>query len=193
MTTRHPIDDIPPATPASRPSGSRQGAGAGHGEGLEQSQGIGPGHGQSQSQGQSLDLGQNQGAVDGPSLQDFLPDVANGYTARAGAPLSHGAGQADAVAVEDALKSVHDPEIPVNIHDLGLIYDVERRPNGDVHITMSLTAPGCPVAGEMPGQVARAVAGLEDVGCVEVELVWDPPWTPERMSEDARLALDFAG
>ena len=93
--------------------------------------------------------------------------------------------------VEDALKTVHDPEIPVNIFDLGLIYDVDRRQNGDVYITMSLTAPGCPVAGEMPGQVASAVAAADGVGAVSVELVWSPPWTPERMSDDARLALDF--
>ena len=95
------------------------------------------------------------------------------------------------MAVEDALKSVHDPEIPVNIYDLCLIYDVERRHNGDVYVTMSLTAPGCPVAGEMPGQVARALAAVDGVGEVSVELVWSPPWTPERMSDDARLALDF--
>ena len=95
---------------------------------------------------------------DGPRLADFLPDTSNGYIAKAGAPLENSAGQADPVAVEDALKSVHDPEIPVNIYDLGLIYDVERRHNGDVYVTMSLTAPGCPVAGEMPGQVARALA-----------------------------------
>ena len=90
-----------------------------------------------------------------------------------------------------ALKTVYDPEIPVNIYDLGLIYDVERRHNGDVYVTMSLTAPGCPVAGEMPGQVARALAAVHGVGEVSVELVWSPPWTPERMSDDARLALDF--
>ena len=100
-------------------------------------------------------------------------------------------GPADPIVVEDALRTVHDPEIPVNIFDLGLIYDVDRKQNGDVYITMSLTAPGCPVAGEMPGQVAAAVAAADGVGAVSVELVWSPPWTPERMSEDARLALDF--
>ena len=100
-------------------------------------------------------------------------------------------GPADAGAVEEALKSVHDPEIPVNIFDLGLIYEVDRQESGDVYITMSLTAPGCPVAGEMPGQVAEAVAAVSGVGEVTVELVWDPAWTPERMSEDAKLALDL--
>ena len=129
--------------------------------------------------------------ADGPDLADFLPDVSAGYIARAGERLAVASGPADAIAVEDALKSVHDPEIPVNIFDLGLIYDIDRRGDGDVYITMSLTAPGCPVAGEMPGQVARAVAALDDVGAVSVELVWDPPWSPERMSDDARLALGF--
>ena len=129
--------------------------------------------------------------ADGPDLADFLPDVSAGYIARAGERLAVASGPADQIEVEDALKSVHDPEIPVNIFDLGLIYDIDRRADGDVYITMSLTAPGCPVAGEMPGQVARAVAALDDVGAVSVELVWDPPWSPERMSDDARLALDF--
>ena len=86
---------------------------------------------------------------------------------------------------------VKDPEIPVNIYDLGLIYDIIRHETGDVSITMSLTAPGCPVAGEMPGQVAEAVAKQTDVGAVDVTLVWDPAWSPDRMSEDAKLALDI--
>ena len=128
---------------------------------------------------------------EGPGLEAFLPDTSQGFIAHAGTALADGAGPADAIIVEDALKTVHDPEIPVNIFDLGLIYDVDRRPNGDVYITMSLTAPGCPVAGEMPGQVAAAVASADGVGAVSVELVWSPPWTPERMSDDARLALDF--
>jgi FeS assembly SUF system protein len=128
---------------------------------------------------------------DGPGLADFLPDVSAGYTAHAGASLENPKGPVDAAAVEAALKTVHDPEIPVNIFDLGLIYEVNRHDNGDVHITMSLTAPGCPVAGEMPGQVAEAVAGVADAGKVAVELVWEPAWSPERMSEDAKMALDL--
>ena len=127
----------------------------------------------------------------GPGLDAFLPDTSQGFIARAGTPLKDAGGPADPIVVEDALKTVHDPEIPVNIFDLGLIYDVDRRPDGDVYITMSLTAPGCPVAGEMPAQVAGAVAAAKGVGAVSVELVWSPPWTPDRMSDDARLALDF--
>ena len=129
--------------------------------------------------------------ADGPGLADFLPDTPSGYKATAGTKLEAPGGPADAGAVEEALKSVHDPEIPVNIFDLGLIYEVDRQESGDVYITMSLTAPGCPVAGEMPGQVAEAVAAVSGVGEVTVELVWDPAWTPERMSEDAKLALDL--
>ena len=130
-------------------------------------------------------------ARDGLGLADFLPDTSDGYIVTAGVALANPVGEADPIAVEDALKSVHDPEIPVNIYDLGLIYDVDRQKNGNLYVTMSLTAPGCPVAGEMPGQVARALAAVEGVGEVSVELVWSPPWTPDRMSDDARLALDF--
>jgi len=90
-----------------------------------------------------------------------------------------------------ALRTVHDPEIPVNIYDLGLIYEIEVHSVGSVRVDMSLTAPACPVAGEIPFWVANAVAEVEGVGEVEVNLVWDPPWSPDRMSEDAKLALDF--
>jgi FeS assembly SUF system protein len=128
---------------------------------------------------------------DSPGLADFLPDVSGGYKAMAGRELKDAPGPADVAVVEEALRTVHDPEIPVNIFDLGLIYDVDRKQNGDVYITMSLTAPGCPVAGEMPGQVARAVADADGVGAVTVELVWEPAWSPDRMSEDAKMALDM--
>ena len=126
----------------------------------------------------------------GPGLADFLPDTSSGYTAHAGQPLDLPA-PADEELVIGALKTVKDPEISVNIYDLGLIYEVVRQASGDVDINMSLTAPGCPVAGEMPQQVANAVAALDQVGRVSVTLVWDPAWTPDRMSEDAKLALDF--
>ena len=125
---------------------------------------------------------------DGLGLADFLPDTSNGYIAKAGAALENPGGQADPVAVEDALKSVHDPEIPVNIYDLGLIYDVERLHNGDVYVTMSLTAPGCPVAGEMPGQVARALAAVDGVGEVSVELVWRPFGRMNKISCPMRIS-----
>ncbi len=120
----------------------------------------------------------------------FPPAENPEFTATEGAPIDTAT---TPVAAEDqviaALRTVHDPEIPVNIYDLGLIYETTIHEDGTVDIEMSLTAPGCPVAGEMPGEVARAVAALPGAGEVTVRLVWDPPWTPERMSEDARLAL----
>ena len=92
--------------------------------------------------------------------------------------------------VIDALKTVYDPEIPVNIFDLGLIYAV-RIEEGFVDIDMTLTAPGCPVAGEMPGWLTEAVEPLDGVKQVDVAITWDPPWGMERMSDEARLELGF--
>ena len=90
--------------------------------------------------------------------------------------------------VIDALKTVYDPEIPVNIYDLGLIYDV-RISNQFVDVDMTLTAPGCPVAHTFPGMVERSVSLVPGVSGAAVELVWDPPWTPDLISEAARLEL----
>jgi FeS assembly SUF system protein len=128
-----------------------------------------------------------------PTLNDFMggPPQGEAAMARAGAPLEADEEKASEEAIGAALRSVHDPEIPVNIYDLGLIYKLDRADNGNVAIDMTLTAPACPVAGEMPGQVAQAVAAVPGVGEVEVHLVWEPPWTKDRMSEDAKLALDI--
>ncbi|MBL4721746.1 MAG: SUF system Fe-S cluster assembly protein [Alphaproteobacteria bacterium] len=90
-----------------------------------------------------------------------------------------------------AMRTVFDPEIPVNIYELGLIYDFTIDEAGTVDIKMTLTAPTCPVAGILPGQVADAVAELEGVGEVTVDLVWDPPWDQSKMSEVARVELDM--
>ncbi len=90
-----------------------------------------------------------------------------------------------------ACRTVHDPEIPVNIYDLGLIYTIEIDEEGRVEIDMSLTAPGCPVAGEMPGWVAEAVLGVPGVFTANVELVWEPQWGMDMMSDEARLELGF--
>ena len=92
-------------------------------------------------------------------------------------------------AVVAALRQVFDPEIPVNIYDLGLIYRVDISERGDVEIDMTLTAPGCPVAQEIPGMVEGEVCRVPGVKSVHVEIVWDPPWTPERMSDEAKLEL----
>ncbi len=92
-------------------------------------------------------------------------------------------------AVIAALRSVYDPEIPVNIYDLGLVYDLQIDEKGAVEIRMTLTAPACPVAQTFPSTVECVVREVPGVTDVSVDLVWDPPWTPERMSEAARLQL----
>lgn len=94
-------------------------------------------------------------------------------------------------AVVEACRSVYDPEIPVNIYDLGLIYTITISDDSDIHITMTLTAPGCPVAGDMPGWVQDAVATVEGARNVEVELTWSPQWGMDMMSDEARLELGF--
>jgi len=88
-----------------------------------------------------------------------------------------------------ALRTVHDPEIPVNLYDLGLIYRIDVKDQGIVEIDMTLTAPGCPVASEMLGWVKTAVSGLEGVAEAKVNLVFDPPWDQSRMSDEAKLEL----
>ncbi|WP_294644869.1 SUF system Fe-S cluster assembly protein [uncultured Aureimonas sp.] len=90
-----------------------------------------------------------------------------------------------------ALKTVYDPEIPADIYELGLIYKIDIDDDRNVDIDMTLTAPGCPVAGEMPGWVENAVGSVEGIQVVKVELVFDPPWTPERMSEEAQVAVGW--
>jgi FeS assembly SUF system protein len=90
-----------------------------------------------------------------------------------------------------ALKTVFDPEIPVDIYELGLIYKIDVSDNKDIAIDMTLTAPGCPVAGEMPGWVKDAVAKVPGIGEITVNMVFDPPWSPARMSEEAKLELNM--
>ena len=92
-------------------------------------------------------------------------------------------------AVVDALKEIYDPEIPVNIYELGLIYGVEVTPDSDVVVTMTLTTPHCPVAESMPAEVELRVGAVPGVRDAEVNLVWDPPWDPAKMSDEARLEL----
>ena len=90
-----------------------------------------------------------------------------------------------------ALKEIYDPEIPVNIYDLGLIYRIDIDENAIVHLDMTLTAPGCPVAQTFPIQVADAIRAVDGVEDVVLEMVWDPPWSVERMTEEAKVALGF--
>ncbi len=93
--------------------------------------------------------------------------------------------------VMEALRDVYDPEIPVNIYDLGLIYEVNVDEFGVVDIDMTLTSPACPVAGTLPGEVENKVRTVPGVADVHVELVWDPAWSMDRMSEEAKLELGF--
>ena len=90
-----------------------------------------------------------------------------------------------------ALKTVYDPEIPADIYELGLVYKIDIEDDRSVKIDMTLTAPGCPVAGEMPGWVQDAVSAVEGVSTVDVSMVFDPPWTPDRMSEEAQVAVGW--
>jgi FeS assembly SUF system protein len=108
------------------------------------------------------------------------------------APAPHPEVPADASLEERviaAVRTCYDPEIPINIHELGLIYDLQVDTAGAVHIKMTLTSPACPVAGSLPGEVTNKVLAVQGVTAADVELVWDPPWDQSRMSEEARLQL----
>jgi len=91
--------------------------------------------------------------------------------------------------IVEALRTVYDPEIPVNIYELGLIYDLDLQADGAVHVKMTLTSPACPVAGSLPGEVQSKIEAVPGVSSAEIELVWDPVWNPSMMSEAARLQL----
>ena len=131
---------------------------------------------------------------DSPGLADFMPSEVNlgdQLVARAGAKLETGVDVASEESVIAALRKVHDPEIPVNIYDLGLIYDLNHFSDGTIKIDMTLTAPTCPVAGEIPVWVAEALAEIEGIGEVEVNLVWEPRWSSDRMTDEAKLTLNL--
>ncbi len=113
------------------------------------------------------------------------------YKAYAGENLQTGVKPEKLYNIVEAIKTVYDPEIPINVYDLGLIYKIDQAENGNLHIDMSLTAPGCPVAGILPQQIADATAALEGVGRVEVEVVWEPAWSLDRLSDEARMMLEM--
>lgn len=114
------------------------------------------------------------------------------YVVVKGEALRDGEKQADIKDIIDAIRTVSDPEIMINVYDLGLIYRMDRLVNGDVEIDMTVTAPSCPVAGLMPNQVAEAVSVVAGVGKVTVKLVWEPAWSVDRLSEEAKFALDLS-
>ncbi|MCZ6863691.1 MAG: DUF59 domain-containing protein [Alphaproteobacteria bacterium] len=127
---------------------------------------------------------------DNRTLDSFIGDQDEAaLIAKRGEPLPEGANVASKEAVVEALRTVFDPEIPVNIYDLGLIYEIDIDAAGNAKIKMSLTAPGCPVAGQMPVWVADAASSVEGIGEAEATIVWEPAWSPDLMSEDAKLAL----
>ena len=120
-----------------------------------------------------------------------MTDASHTDAGQPDAALGSGGADPRTEKVIEALKTVYDPEIPVNIYDLGLIYDLKISEDGVVDVEMTLTAPGCPVAEHFPSWVADAVKCVEGISDAHVDIVWDPPWTPERMSEEAKLELGF--
>ena len=129
-------------------------------------------------------------------MQESAPPSGAEHSAPApDAPAPSGAARVDVNKLEqliiDALHTVYDPEIPVDIYELGLIYSIDIAPDGKVAITMTLTTPACPVAGSMPGQVEKVVRMIEGVTDVVVDLVWEPTWGPAMMTESARLQLNM--
>lgn len=122
-----------------------------------------------------------------------LPEVETqgvpNYSATMGESLQEGIPHAVKEDIISALKAVQDPELMMNIYELGLIYDIAQQDNGDVKVMMTLTSPTCPIAGEMPGMAASAVASVPGVGRATVELTFDPPWTMDRLSEEIKMIM----
>ncbi|GAA4111859.1 SUF system Fe-S cluster assembly protein [Aminobacter aganoensis] len=124
------------------------------------------------------------------TVDDTAPETAGkGIVSASAIPADELARLTDDIV--SALKTVYDPEIPADIYELGLIYKIDIEDDRTVRIDMTLTAPGCPVAGEMPGWVQNAVGAVEGVSGVEVTMTFDPPWTPDRMSEEAQVAVGW--
>lgn len=129
-------------------------------------------------------------AADMAADASHQPDYLEGFLQQKPRALSgHEPGGALYEAVIAALREIYDPEIPVNIYDLGLIYGLEITEDGHTVVTMTLTTPHCPVAESMPGEVEMRVGAVPGVGHAEVNLIWDPPWDPGKMSDEAKLEL----
>jgi FeS assembly SUF system protein len=122
--------------------------------------------------------------------EERKPDYLDGFLSQKPAETTPGEPGGDIYdGVIEALKEIYDPEIPVNIYDLGLIYGVDVADNAHVVVTMTLTTPHCPVAESMPGEVELRVGQVAGVGSAEVNLIWDPPWDPAKMSDEAKLEM----
>ena len=123
------------------------------------------------------------------TLVDFLPSKKSEYTKKfENFDLQKKINKEEII---NCIKTVEDPEIPVNLYDLGLIYNIEIDDNNNINIDMTLTNPNCPVAGSMPESVGKAIESLENINSININLVWQPKWTKDLMSEDAKLALDI--
>ena len=123
------------------------------------------------------------------NLKDFLPDKNSSYL-KVNDHFEK-SGIINKSEIIDCIKTVMDPEIPVNLYDLGLIYNIEIDPKNNVFIEMTLTNPNCPVAGTLPGDVGSAIEKISCLSSVKITLVWEPKWDKSMMSEDAKLALDI--
>ena len=127
--------------------------------------------------------------MENKELKDFLPDKKSSYIknfAKSDKSLKIKEEQ-----VIECIRTVMDPEIPVNLYDLGLIYEIKINDNNDIKIRMTLTNPNCPVAGTMPESVGKSLEKIPDLNSIEISLVWDPKWHKDLMSEEAKLALDI--
>ena len=122
------------------------------------------------------------------NLADFLPNKNNSYYKKF--EIKNEVGLINKKVIIERIKTVMDPEIPVNLYDLGLIYSIKNS-NNNILIEMTLTNPNCPVAGQMPENVAKSIEQIYGLRSIEVKLVWEPPWSKDLMSEDAKLALDI--
>jgi FeS assembly SUF system protein len=135
---------------------------------------------------------------DNDELYDIEADLLRTMTMQApdfqvtmGKPLEVDEEKASKEQIIEGLRLVADPEIMINIYDLGLVYDIRQKDNGDVEVDMTLTAPTCPVAGILPEQAANAVSDIKGVGVVTVKVVWEPAWTPDRLTEEAKAILEM--
>ena len=127
--------------------------------------------------------------MENKELKDFLPDKNLSYIKKFA--KSDKSSKIKEEQVIECIRTVMDPEIPVNLYDLGLIYEIKINDNNDIKIKMTLTNPNCPVAGTMPESVGKSVEKISDLNSIEVSLVWDPKWHKDLMSEEAKLALDI--
>ena len=127
--------------------------------------------------------------MESKKLQDFLPDKNSSYIKKF--PDSKKSSKIKEVQVIECIRTVMDPEIPVNLYDLGLIYEIIINDKNDIKIKMTLTNPNCPVAGTMPESVGKSVEKIPNISSIEVSLVWDPKWNKDLMSDEAKLALDI--